>query len=75
MSRPTRLSAEAQVVADELVLLRNLGMRRRRASWTMVLDRQASIAAVLERSRSKGKGGEPGLGSRTANAPFGLGAK
>jgi hypothetical protein len=75
MTRPTRLSAEAQVVADELALLRNLGMRRRRASWMMVLDRQAFIGAVLERRRSKGKGGEPGLGSRTANAPFRLGAR
>jgi len=49
MTKETRWSAEARVVADELALLRTLGTRRRRASWKMVLDRHASAVAAPQR--------------------------
>jgi hypothetical protein len=49
MPKETRWSAEAQIVADELALLRKLATRRRHASWKMVLDRQASVVAIPQR--------------------------
>jgi hypothetical protein len=54
MSKRTLPSPKEQVVAAELLLLRNLGGDRRQASWIMALNRQSVIGhAPLAAARSR----------------------